>query len=67
MGRQAVIALGVIAVMIAILFFATQLGRIRPARAAGEFFVASLGTLGTAGATGPTKIITQTASVKMLV
>jgi hypothetical protein len=34
MGRQAVIALGIIAVLIAVLFFATQLGRLRPAKAA---------------------------------
>jgi hypothetical protein len=36
MGRQAVIALGIIAVLIAILFFATQLSRLRPARADDE-------------------------------
>jgi hypothetical protein len=42
MGRQAVIAIGIIAMMIAILFFATQLGRLRPARAVGEFSVATL-------------------------
>jgi hypothetical protein len=42
MGRQAVIAIGIIAMMIAILFFATQLGRLRLARAVGEFSVATL-------------------------